>query len=306
MSDNLALYELLQKHHKQLEEKIIEAKAKQTGSVGNLLMAQSEVERALNKVIGELAREAQEEEALQADLGAGELVSEDPAYPTDDTIVSDVEDPLIEQEIAADPALDEPKDVDPPTSVDKAYELAESLEDSPVAMSPKLRKAMSDPAADVMDAYAQKVFSSVRDYFEKLTQKALDLQTAADDKHTLREVLLMEVGRRGLANVEQNFAEWRESLIKSIWKEVTSMFETNKEVEMTEPVVSMDSPTILPPVSEVIVEEDATAPVEEPMTDAPVDEPEVLPLPVDASSKTVTASLRADFRPAGRKRVTLE
>lgn len=200
-----------------------------------------------------------------------------------------------------------------PSSPEPAEEDAEEQTNA-VAMSAKLRKAMGEMAADMLDDYALKIHKSVVTFFENLTKKALDLGTedASDSQNSLREVLLSEVGKRGLASVETNFVEWRESLIKKMWKDVSSMF----TVPETEEQKSSDFPVDVPatpdsaPEPEPKVEETPVAPEQS--------EPEALEAPQDntkqpvatASVLQVTAApvrftIHKDMKPAGMKSVKL-
>lgn len=105
----------------------------------------------------------------------------------------------------------------------------ESFEDedeNPVKMTNKLRKQMGDSAADFLDDYALAIYEKVDEFFDNLTDKALDLGEVddADGSNDLIEMLRDEVGKRGVARILPVFEDWRATLIKKIMKDVNERF----------------------------------------------------------------------------------
>lgn len=109
----------------------------------------------------------------------------------------------------------------------------EERAENPVAMNGRLRREMGHGAANWMDDYAKAIYDKALEFFNDIKAKALSLQNAmemgeedpTDGETSLREMLLVEVGRRGVADIEPHFDDWRNSVIKQIVKDVKDMFE---------------------------------------------------------------------------------
>lgn len=327
-NDPLALYTLLSSKYEEVQKTIknIQASGQGVEHLPSLGEAVTEIERALTRVVARLNLEA-EEEAARLSAAEEEIPDDAPAIEeesgSDDQFIAEdiaeeeaTDDATLDEEGIDDPSLDEeasdsgeeemsPSDAEPDDAaisdaiLEEPKEEEEEGPENPVAMTTKLRRAMSDPAADIMDEYAKKVYDSVMTYFENLTKKALDLgkSDSTDNVNSLRETLSSEVGRRGLVSVESNFPEWRQMLMKKIWKDVAGMF----EVPETEEETSSDFPVEMPATP------DSAQPEAEPaaVAPSPVTPTEPEPEPMVAAVGPISFTLKADFRHAPRKSVTL-
>lgn len=328
-NDPLALYTLLSSKYEEVQKTIknIQASGQGVEHLPSLGEAVTEIERALTRVVARLNLEAEEEAAARLSAAEEEIPDDAPAIEEesggDDQFIAEdlaeeeaTDDATLDEEGIDDPSLDEEEsmdlgeedmgsDAEPDDAaisdaiLEEPKEEEEEGPENPVAMTTKLRKAMSDPAADIMDEYAKKVYDSVITYFENLTKKALDLgkSDSTDNVNSLRETLSSEVGRRGLESVETNFGEWRQMLMKKIWKDVAGMF----EVPETEEETSSDFPVEMPATPDSKQPEIEPAAVEP----SPVTPTEPEPEPMVAAVGPISFTLKADFRHAARKSVNL-
>lgn len=288
--DPVTLYKILKAKHEKVSAALTQS-GLPSHMTEDLSKAKVALEAAIERTVLKLNQIAAAEEA--------EIPEDAPPLPEDEpldegtTIEDDVldpaeEEPPLEEELPTDePPAEAPVDIPVDAPLDDVKE------ESPVAMSSKLRKSMSDPAADIMDDYAMKIYTEVNDFFTELTTRALDLGVAdsSDRKSSLREVLLDEVGRRGLQAVEQNFAEWRAALMKRIGKSVTEMFDvpsTHEEMSSDFPVNVPATPDTAPPPAASDVAPEAPT---EPTT--PV---------IEAMVKPMSFVVQTDLKPAGVRR----
>jgi len=109
----------------------------------------------------------------------------------------------------------------------------EERAENPVAMNSRLRREMGNGAANWLDDYALAIYQKAIQFFSDLKTKALVLQDSMelgeddpnDGETSLREMLLIEVGRRGVADIEPLFEDWRSGVVRQIVKDVKDMFD---------------------------------------------------------------------------------
>jgi hypothetical protein len=310
-----------------------------------LSAAVESVDHAIAKVVVHLhklaaAEEQAEQEAAQE---AQDLLGDEPADEAVDSF--DAGEPAVDEELEAmeeepmaedpanEPALEEEsEEVSPEDAMtdevlqDDAAPEEPAAPENPVAMRASLRRDIGDTAADLLDDYAVKIHKSVVTFFDNLTKKALDLGTddPSDATNSLREQLLLEIGRRGLEKVEPRFLEWREGLIKQLMKEIKTMFEVPEEPKPELEVP--EEPDTEPSFDEVPTEEDDSIgdvgsepeprPLPEPDASMP-EAPESAEPPVTASvsaavnkpfaitAQAMSFTIHKDLRPAGARSVKL-
>lgn len=319
--DPIALYGLLRARRRDLVVARRDAISHRDGDTLRAInAAMGQIDEALVKVVAHLneiaAAEEQEAEAAPEEAAPAEAeAAEEP----------EAEGPVTE------PETESPADAETDEVLEEETPVEAEPETPSVAMKTTLRRAMGDLAADLLDDYALKIQKSVNTFFENLTQKALDLGTEdpSDDRLTLREQLLTEIGRRGLEQVEPHFLEWREGLIKQLMKDVARTFEAPEPVE-AEPELDVPTGEVPEELAEAEVPsepeptEETEAPVEEaeaPAEEAPVEEAEAppeempplkMPASVSASvmgrpvvAQTVSFTLHRDLRPTSARSIKL-
>lgn len=117
---------------------------------------------------------------------------------------------------------------------------------NPLAMPAKLRRELGDINAEILDEYALSVQKKTTSFLRML-RAHLDLGEvdASDGNNELIEILLDEVGKKGVAKIRTHFAEWREFVMGRLAKEMQAMFraaepEAVEEVAVQVPVVDRE------------------------------------------------------------------
>ena len=101
----------------------------------------------------------------------------------------------------------------------------QGVEINPLVMPAKLRRELGDVNAEILDDYALSVQKKTRSFFHMLRQH-LDLGEvdANDGNKDLVELLLEEVGKKGVSKIRIHFPEWREFVMKQLAKDMQAMF----------------------------------------------------------------------------------
>jgi hypothetical protein len=137
-------------------------------------------------------------------------VEEEPAGDLPEGFLEDDEDAEVEGDEVSD-AVDE--------------SLSPEDSDDGAAMNNKLRKEMGDVSADLLDKYAADVKKKVVSFFQTMKDETLSLSGP------MRELLLTEVGKQGLARIEPIFADWVSYVMREITKSVRDSFEPAEEAD---------------------------------------------------------------------------
>lgn len=301
--DPQALLTVLRANRMDLLSRIDEARGNTT-VVATLKPALLDIEEAIKATTLLLAEEGDEDEA-----------SSDSQEPRDEPLEEDDEEELVDESTGepVDELGESPKEeIDSPDKaelLDEPEELREELTDAPppevenpVEMSSRLRKDMGDLAADMLDDYGKEIFFKVKKVFDAVLDGALNLGTE-EQPTSLREELLIEVGRKGYAQLEPHFEEWRLALLKDIMKDVTASLQPPEPdpVEELEEVADQVVDELPDAVELAPVEEEAPAEesTEEQLAELPVSSSVSLqPQRVSFTMKNIVA--------AGRKSIRLE
>lgn len=127
-------------------------------------------------------------------------------------------------------------------------------EENPLAMPAKLRRELGDINAEILDSYALSVQKKTTSFLRML-RAHLDLGevNAKDGNNDLIEILLDEVGKKGVAKIRVHFADWREFVMGRLAKEMQAMFraaEPEAVEEIAVKVPAMDREEIIDGVDE--------------------------------------------------------
>lgn len=120
---------------------------------------------------------------------------------------------------------------------DDSEDSDDELEASPILMGAKLRRDMGDLAADFLDEYAHSVQRKTINFFAAL-KAHLDLGIEDDSdgaNNSLIELMLGDIGRKGVAKMRPHFADWREMVMRQLAKDMQVMFRA-PEPELAEEV----------------------------------------------------------------------
>ena len=198
--------------------------------------------------------------AISAAEDAGEDDEEDVVEDVDD--LDDSEDAPMFKPAADEPEVDPDFDDDheeiledgediPDDAIDaedgeKLPKDSNGIEINPLNMPARLRRELGEVNAEILDEYANTVQKKTRAFFF-LLREHLDLGEvdAEDGNVDLIELLLSEVGKKGVSKIRLHFGEWREFVMKQLGKDMQAMFRAEdpklaEEVAVRVPVVDRE------------------------------------------------------------------
>jgi len=251
--DPLALYTQLQARRVDLASALrVSRRRNDEPRVTTLVDAMARVDAALEKTVARLSEIAAAEEEVEVEEG----------IDSDDEGEAEAEEGTEEAEVEEEEPLETPDGSLGPIHSDEAddpglqhqdklpEEEVVAEEENPVAMKAGLRRDVGDLTADFLDNYSLAIHTKVIDFFDSLNEKALDLgeEDASDGETSLRELLRVEVGKRGLSRFEPVFAEWRADLIKKLSKTINEMFALPEEPSpLAPPMPTLNKPDPVQP-----------------------------------------------------------
>jgi len=289
------LYAMLNSHREDLETSFHLAVEREDAKTANAIAA------SIEKVDGALER-------LETRFVLAEGEATAPTTPAAPAPAVMGEDDESQEEATAPEAAPEPKAIGLGFKRPEAEELSdEERAENPVAMNSRLRREIGS-GADFLDDYASAIYQSATEFFTDLKTKALNLQDKMkmgeedpnDGEVSLREELLVQVGRRGVADIEPFFEEWRASVMKTIAKEIKEMFEpATSEIELEDSQIgnllgldALDEELSAEEAENAEAEEEPEEAEEAPEEEDEAEEPEAEEEPEEAVEAAMSAPVR--------------